>query len=89
VPSVTSIAGSWSGLYEMSPDQHAILGRAPAIQNLYLATGSSGHGVMHSPAIGQIVAEMIVHGEARSLDVRCLRPERFAEGDRLRNSTPL
>src|ERR671935_1453326 len=71
---------SWAGLYEMSPDQHALLGPAPGCDNLFLCNGSSGHGVMHSPALGQLLAEIIVHGQARSLDVRPLRPSRFAEG---------
>src|SRR5207248_10240885 len=70
---------SWAGLYEMSPDHHALLGAAPGCDNLFLCNGSSGHGVMHSPALGQLLAEIIVHGEARSLDVRALRPSRFAE----------
>jgi sarcosine oxidase subunit beta len=71
---------SWAGLYEMSPDQHALLGAAPGCENLYFCNGSSGHGVMHSPALGQLLAEIIVDGRARSLDVRALRPSRFAEG---------
>ena len=69
----------WDGLYEMSPDRHAIIGRDPDRENLYLANGSSGHGVMHSPAIGQLVAEMIVDGKT-STDISELRPSRFAEG---------
>lgn len=70
----------WAGLYEMSPDQHAILGRAPEIENLYLINGSSGHGVMHAPALGHLLAEIILDGQASSLDVHALRPSRFAEG---------
>ena len=70
----------WAGLYEMSPDRHALLGRVPGCENLVLVNGSSGHGVMHAPALGALVAELIAHGEARSLDVRALRPSRFAEG---------
>jgi sarcosine oxidase subunit beta len=69
----------WAGLYEMSPDRHAIIGRSSQYANLFLANGSSGHGVMHSPAIGQIIAEMIVDGRT-SIDVADLRPSRFAEG---------
>lgn len=69
----------WEGLYEMSPDRHAIIGRDPERENLYLANGSSGHGVMHSPAIGQLLAEMIVDGKT-SIDISALRPSRFAEG---------
>jgi sarcosine oxidase subunit beta len=73
-------AGSWCGLYEMSPDHHAILGVAPGLANFWLINGSSGHGVMHAPALGQLLAEMILTGGAISLDVRALRPTRFLEG---------
>jgi sarcosine oxidase, subunit beta len=71
----------WGGLYEMSPDGHALLGRAPGLENLFVANGSSGHGVMHAPALGQILAEVVLYGTARTLDVHALRPSRFAEGD--------
>ncbi|HEX6087445.1 MAG TPA: FAD-dependent oxidoreductase [Thermoanaerobaculia bacterium] len=64
----------WSGFYEMSPDGHALLGRVD--ENRYVATGSSGHGVMHSPALGQLLAELIVDGRC-SLDVTALDPHRF------------
>jgi sarcosine oxidase subunit beta len=70
----------WAGLYEMSPDSHALLGRAARIENFYLANGSSGHGVMHSPALGQLLSEIILDGEARTLDASTLRPARFDEG---------
>lgn len=73
-------AACWAGLYEMSPDQHAILGPAPGCSNLFLANGSSGHGVMHSPALGHLLAEIMSDGRATSLDVGALRPTRFAEG---------
>lgn len=69
-----------AGLYEMSPDRHVLLGPAPGMENLFLANGSSGHGVMHSPALGQLLAEMILDGSASSMDVHPLRPSRFAEG---------
>jgi sarcosine oxidase subunit beta len=74
-------AACWGGLYEMSPDRHAILGRAPGFEDLYLANGSSGHGVMHAPALGQLLAEIILDGSAHTLDTRALRPTRFAEND--------
>ena len=83
VPALRSVsvdrAGSWCGLYEMSPDHHAILGAAPGLDNFWLINGSSGHGVMHAPALGQLLAEMIT-GRAASLDARALRPTRFLEG---------
>jgi sarcosine oxidase subunit beta len=70
----------WGGLYEMSPDRHALLGLAPHIENLYLANGSSGHGVMHAPALGQLLAERIA-GDATTIDIHPLRPSRFEEND--------
>ena len=75
-------AACWAGLYEMSPDGHAIVGRAPSVPNLYYANGASGHGVMHAPALGALVAEIVVDGAATSLDVTALRPERFASAER-------
>lgn len=70
----------WAGLYEMSPDHHVVLGPAAEVDNLYLANGSSGHGVMHAPAIGQLLTEILLEGRARSLDASLLLPGRFAEG---------
>jgi len=66
----------WTGLYEMSPDGKAIVGRSPQHENVWLATGCSGHGVMHSPAIGELVAELIVDGHT-SMNIDALRPDRF------------
>ncbi|MDX2184331.1 MAG: FAD-dependent oxidoreductase [Gemmatimonadaceae bacterium] len=71
----------WAGLYEMSPDKTVLFGYHPACPNLLLMNGSSGHGVMHSPALGELAAEWLVDGSVRSMDVRALRPTRFAEGD--------
>lgn len=70
----------WTGLYEMSPDKHALLGRVSPFENFYIAGGSSGHGVMHAPALGQLLAEEIIDGAAHSLDAHCLRPSRFEGG---------
>lgn len=71
---------SWCGLYEMSPDHHVLLGRAPGFENFWCINGSSGHGVMHAPALGLLLAEQVVHGAARTLDVTALDPGRFAAG---------
>jgi sarcosine oxidase subunit beta len=78
VPRLASlpIVETWSGMYEMTPDGKAIVGRSPSLENVYLATGCSGHGVMHAPAIGQLVAELVVDGKA-SLDIAALSPARF------------
>ncbi len=74
------IETGWAGLYEVSPDGHALLGAHWDAPNLFLANGSSGHGVMHSPALGKLLSEIVLDGRAHSLDVHSLRPERFLEG---------
>lgn len=79
----------WAGLYEVTPDHHAIIGRAPGVDGLYLANGFSGHGVMHSPATGRIVSELIIHGEPRLIDAAPLSAERFAEGRLLKETALL
>jgi sarcosine oxidase subunit beta len=85
VPRLRDVAidrdGSWAGLYEMSPDKHAILGPHPDCENLYLVNGSSGHGVMHAPALGHLLAEIILDRRATTIDTHALRPQRFSEGD--------
>lgn len=67
------------GLYENTPDHHAILGSCD-VEGLYLANGFSGHGVMHSPATGRALAEIILDGEASFLDVTPLAFDRFSKG---------
>lgn len=85
VPALAGVAlersGAWGGLYEVSPDKHAILGPAPECENFYLVNGSSGHGVMHAPALGHLLAELITDGRAITIDTTPLRPTRFAEGE--------
>jgi sarcosine oxidase subunit beta len=71
-----------AGLYENSPDHHAILGGCE-VGGLYFANGFSGHGVMHSPATGRALAEIIIDGQASFLDVSCLSLDRFAKGELL------
>ena len=71
------VTSSWAGLYEMTPDRHPVLGEAPGVPGLFLATGFSGHGFQHAPVVGKILAEMVVDGEAKAVDVSSLRLERF------------
>jgi sarcosine oxidase, subunit beta len=75
------IARGWAGLYEISPDHHAILGKVPEVRGFILANGFSGHGFQHSPAVGKVIAELIVDGEARSIDITPLSIERFKRGE--------
>ncbi|HMT07002.1 MAG TPA: FAD-dependent oxidoreductase [Pyrinomonadaceae bacterium] len=71
-----------AGLYENSPDHHAILGGCE-VGGLYFANGFSGHGVMHSPATGRALAEIILDGKASFLEVSSLSIDRFAKGELL------
>jgi sarcosine oxidase, subunit beta len=70
---------AWAGLYEMTPDHHPVLGAAP-VTGLYFANGFSGHGVMHSPATGKILADLILNGSTDLIDAKLLDYARFAEG---------
>lgn len=81
IPTVENaeIGKGWAGLYDITPDHHALLGAFPERPNLFLAGGFSGHGVMHAPAAGRVVSEMIVDGEATTLDVSVLTPTRVRE----------
>ena len=78
--------GGWSGLFTTTPDWHPILDAVPGIDGLFCAVGFSGHGFKLSPAIGKAVAEMVVEGRARDVDLTPLRFSRFAEGDLLESS---
>ena len=69
-----------AGLHSDTPDCNAILGKAPVIEGLYLACGFSGHGFMHSPAVGRIMAELILEEKGLSLDISPLSPTRFQQG---------
>lgn len=70
----------WAGLYEVTPDAHPVIGPVQGIDGFYVVAGFSGHGFMHGPIAGLLVSEQIVDGRAHTLDITCLRPERFAEG---------
>jgi sarcosine oxidase subunit beta len=67
-----------AGLYENTPDHHAIIGGCE-IQGLYFCNGFSGHGVMHSPASGRAIAEILLDGAATFMDVSMLDLKRFRE----------
>jgi sarcosine oxidase subunit beta len=71
---------AWAGLYEMTPDHHPILGPAPGVPGFFLANGFSGHGVMHAPATGKILSDLILTGKTDLVDASLVGPSRFAEG---------
>ncbi|MEB3203658.1 MAG: FAD-binding oxidoreductase [Candidatus Sericytochromatia bacterium] len=71
-----SIATSWAGLYEVTPDHHPILEAHAEVPGLVTCAGFSGHGFMHAPAAGEIVSQL-VRGETPTLDITPLRADRF------------
>jgi sarcosine oxidase subunit beta len=79
---------AWAGLYEMTPDHHGILGKSP-VEGFYLANGFSGHGVMHSPATGKILSDLILRGSTDVLDVSLFSLERFTTGKLLHETALL
>jgi sarcosine oxidase subunit beta len=81
---------AWAGLYEMSPDHHGIIGKFPELPGFYAANGFSGHGVMHAPATGKIVADLIITGSTKVVDnVSVLSPSRFKSGELLHETALL
>jgi sarcosine oxidase subunit beta len=75
------IASRWAGLYEVTPDAHPILGRVPTVEGFYVMAGFSGHGFMHGPIAGKLMAEEILDGRAHTVDIDPFRFDRFLSGD--------
>ncbi|OGL10825.1 MAG: hypothetical protein A3I17_01525 [Candidatus Rokubacteria bacterium RIFCSPLOWO2_02_FULL_72_37] len=71
---------AYAGVRDLTPDYHGILSEAPGLAGFYVACGFSGHGFMHAPAIGLLMAELILDGRARSMDVAPMALGRFACG---------
>ena len=81
----TEVIRGWAGLYAVTPDHHPIVEETrPGFVN---AVGFSGHGFMQAPATGRVVAELVVDGEARTVDVSALSADRFERGTTLHEGT--
>jgi sarcosine oxidase subunit beta len=75
-----SVKTGWAGFYEDTPDKHPIIGAIPGVRGFLCAAGFSGHGIMHAPATGEAIAELIVDGRT-SLDLSPLAYDRFRRGE--------
>ena len=79
------VVNAWAGYYEYNTfDQNGIVGRHPAMENLVFATSFSGHGMQQSPAVGRAVAELIVQGNYRTIDLSPFGYERISAGRPIR-----
>ncbi|MFV1951202.1 MAG: NAD(P)/FAD-dependent oxidoreductase [Nitrospinota bacterium] len=77
------IKRGWAGLYSITPDFNPILGRVPRVEGFICAVGFSGHGFMHSPVAGKLISELIIDGEASTIDISPLSINRFEEKDKI------
>ena len=75
--------GGYSGVYDETPDHQPVLGPVPEYEGLYVDFGWSGHGFKHSPVIGDILSEVILHGRSADFDLTPFRWSRFRENDLL------
>jgi glycine/D-amino acid oxidase-like deaminating enzyme len=79
------VAKGYAGCFDVSPDWHPILDESP-VKGFYLAVGFSGHGFKLSPAVGDMVAKLVVDGKQPKDDVHAFRLSRFAEGKPIRGT---
>jgi sarcosine oxidase subunit beta len=71
------LKGSWWGYYEVTPDNSPVIGLNPGTERWIDASGFSGHGIMHAPATGLAVSELVADGRAHTVDVSAFRHDRF------------
>jgi len=75
--------GGWAGLYEITPDHNALIGRSGEVVNFLYATGFSGHGFLQAPAVGEIVRDLCLE-RTPCVDVTPLSADRFSSGAQVR-----
>jgi FAD-dependent oxidoreductase domain-containing protein 1 len=78
------VINAWVGHYDYNAlDQNAVIGAHPEIRNFYFGNGFSGHGLQQGPGVGNSLAEIIVFGKSKTIDVSCFGYERIAKGEPL------
>ncbi len=74
--STHGIASGWAGLYEVTPDNNALIGEAEGVDRFLYATGFSGHGFLMGPAVGEIIRDLYL-GDTPFVDVSGFDARRF------------
>ena len=74
------VMGGKTGLYDITPDWHPVLG-STAVDGFFVAAGFSGHGFKLAPAIGELMAQEIVDGKASDVDISGFTLDRFANNE--------
>ncbi len=75
------VLSHWAGLYEITPDAHPIFGPVPQVEGVHVMAGFSGHGFMHGPICGLLMAEEIIEGSPTTTDISEFAYDRFLSGD--------
>jgi len=85
-----SVTHTYAGVYDVAPDWNPVIAPVEALDGLVVAAGFAGHGFKISPAVGELVADLVLEGDSRDPDVPAsdFRLERFAEGDLLTSPHP-
>jgi glycine/D-amino acid oxidase-like deaminating enzyme len=71
------LVNNYASLYDITPDWHSIMDEVPGIEGLYLCAGSSGHGFKLSPAVGEMMANLILNGKQPEDDINLFAFDRF------------
>ena len=71
----------YAGLYTSTPDLHPVIDKVDGIEGLYICTGFSGHGFKLAPAVGNVMAELMLDGAASTVNIRALKMDRFKRGE--------
>lgn len=74
---------AFTGLYDVTPDWHPILGKVQAVDGFYMCAGFSGHGFKIAPAVGELMAELILEGKTQTVDLGRFDLARFEAGGEL------
>lgn len=85
-----AVTHTYAGVYDVPPDWNPVIAPIGGLDGLILAAGFAGHGFKISPAVGELVADLVFEGDSTHPDIPAadFRLERFAEGKPLNSLHP-